>query len=67
MGITVFLYLDDVLVLGNSNTQAKEDWTEGSAVVIKTRFCAEPGEVPAGTHSRIYTPALGVQYTEYDI
>ena len=66
MDITIFLYVDDVLVLSTSYTQAKED---GQRVVLlfKTGFCVEPGEVPVGTHSRIYTPGSGVQYTEYDI
>ena len=41
-------------------------WVEGSAVVTETGICAESGEVPAGTHSRIYTHGPVVQHTEYD-
>ena len=36
----------------------------GSAVVTRTGFCAEPGEVPAGTPSRIYTPGALVFNTQ---
>ena len=58
---TVFLYLDDAPVLANSYTPAKEDGQSG-AIVTKTGFCAESGEVPPGIHLRIYTPGLDVQH-----
>ena len=45
---------------------SQERWAESSAVVTETGFCAEPGEVTAGIHSRIYPPGPGVQHTEYD-
>ena len=64
-GKTVFLYLDDALVLANSYTQAKED---GQIVVelLQTGISAEPRKVQAGAQSRIYTSGCGVQHTGYD-
>ena len=65
MGITVFLYLDNFLVLANSDTQANEDGQSGT-VTTETRFHDESEKVPAGTYSRIYTLGPGVQHAEYD-
>ena len=40
---------------------------EGGAFSTKTRFCAEPREVPVGTHPGVYTPQPGVHSTEHDL
>ena len=63
MGTTVFLYLDDALVLANFKLRPR---TLGSTLTTETWFCAESGRVPAGANSRIYTSWSGVQHTEYD-
>ena len=38
MGITIFLYLDDVLVLATSHTQAKEEWQRVMQLLQKLEF-----------------------------
>ena len=38
MGITIFLYLDDALVLANSYTQVKEDWQRVVQLLQKLGF-----------------------------
>ena len=45
---------------------SEERLEESGTVVTETGFCAVLGKVPAGTHSRIYSPWPGVQHTEYD-
>ena len=47
--------------LGNQGRRA-----ESGTVTTETGCCADPGKVPAGGHSRIYTSGFGVQHTEYD-
>ena len=55
MGTTIFLYLDNALVLAQLLHSSQGKWAEGSAVATKTGLCAEPGEVPARTHCQEFT------------
>ena len=55
MGITVFLLLDDALVLVKSYTQAMEKGQRVVQFTTETGFCAEPEKVPAEAYWKIYT------------
>ena len=66
MGIKIFLYLDNALVLVNSYTQTKEDWQRVVLLLQKLDFVLSLKELPVGTDIGIYTPGPGVQHTEHD-
>ena len=60
--IKLFLNLDKFSYLANSYSQTKEGWQK----VTETGFNSEPEEMPAGTHSDIYTPGSVFQQPGHD-
>ena len=55
IGILLFLYLDDVLILADSLISGKERSAEGSTTPKEAGCHAEPLEVPVWTQSGFYT------------